>query len=113
MIPDAKSLEIIKSTISVNSLIAILDPVNISSAGSRISSEGLEHEIERDLFPLITVLTPNLDEACYFANIDPDNESNDDLKVLKEADKRRMEGIFFWALEFWRCKTRWPYCDVS
>ena len=94
MIPDAKSLEIIKSTISVNSLIAILDPVNISSAGSRISSEGLEHEIERDLFPLITVLTPNLDEACYFANIDPDNESNDDLKVLKEAAETIIKKMY-------------------
>jgi site-specific DNA-methyltransferase (adenine-specific) len=26
--------------------------------------------------------------------------------------KRRMEGIFFWALEFWRRKARWSYCNV-
>jgi len=85
MIPDIKTLDIIKSTILKYNLIAILDPVNISSVGGRLSSEGFEHEVERELFPLITVLTPNLDETCYYANMELNNKTIDDLDILKEA----------------------------
>ena len=60
MIPDMKSLEIIKDVIDAHRLTVVLDPVTISSAGERISSEGFELEIERDLLPSVTVLTPNL-----------------------------------------------------
>jgi len=85
MIPDNKSLDIIKNIISAKKLIAILDPVYISSAGQRISSEGLEHEIERDLFPLIKVLTPNIDEASYFANNDLTNITFNDVGGSKRS----------------------------
>ena len=85
MIPDNKSLDIIKNTILTHNLIAVLDPVNISSVGERLSSEGLEHEIERDLFPLVTVITPNLNEASYFANKELNNKTLDDIGFLKDA----------------------------
>ncbi len=85
MIPDNKSLEIIKNTILTHNLIAVLDPVNTSSVGERLSSEGLEIEIERDLFPVVTVLTPNLDEASYHANKDLKNITSDDFGYLKDA----------------------------
>jgi len=85
MIPDNKSLDIIKNTIRTHNLIAILDPVNTSSVGKRLSSEGLEIEIERELFPLVTVLTPNLDEASYYANRDIKNVTSDDIQPLKDA----------------------------
>ncbi|MHA1507771.1 MAG: bifunctional hydroxymethylpyrimidine kinase/phosphomethylpyrimidine kinase [Promethearchaeota archaeon] len=95
MIPDNKSLDIIKNTILTHNLIAVLDPVNISSVGERLSSEGLELEIERDLFPLVTVLTPNLNEASYFANKELNNKSLDDIGFLKDAAEiilRKMYG---------------------
>jgi len=59
MIPDIKSLDVIKHSILTHNLIAVLDPVSTSSVGERLSSEGFELEIEKDLFPLVTVLTPN------------------------------------------------------
>jgi hydroxymethylpyrimidine/phosphomethylpyrimidine kinase len=89
MIPDNKSLDVIKNTILTHNLTAVLDPVSISSVGERLSSEGLEHEIERDLFPLATILTPNVEEASYFANIELNNKTIDDIEVLKKA----AEGI--------------------
>ncbi|MHA1234565.1 MAG: bifunctional hydroxymethylpyrimidine kinase/phosphomethylpyrimidine kinase [Promethearchaeota archaeon] len=95
MIPDNKSLDIIKNTILTHNLIAVLDPVNISSVGERLSSEGLELEIERDLFPLVTVLTPNLNEASYFANKELNNKTLDDIGFLKDAAEiilRKMYG---------------------
>jgi len=85
MIPDNKSLDIIKHTILTHNLIVVLDPVNTSSVGKRLSSEGLEHEVERELFPLISVLTPNLDEASYYANRDIKNITSDDIVSLKDA----------------------------
>jgi len=94
MIPDIKALGIIVETVKKYELLAVLDPVSVSSAGARISSEGLEHEVERDLFPLITVLTPNLDEACYYANMELNNKTIDDLEVLKEAAETIIKKMY-------------------
>jgi hydroxymethylpyrimidine/phosphomethylpyrimidine kinase len=94
MIPDVKSLDIIKNTILTHNLIAVLDPVIISSVGERLSSEGLELEIERDLFPLVTVLTPNLDEASYYSNMELNNKTIDDLEVLKEAAEAIIKKMY-------------------
>ena len=94
MIPDNKSLDIIKNTILTHNLIAVLDPVNVSSVGERLSSEGLELEIERELFPLVTVLTPNLDEASYYANMELNNKTIDDLEVLKKAAEAIIKKMY-------------------
>ena len=94
MIPDAKSLDIIKDAIIAHNLTAVMDPVNISSVGERLSSEGLELEIERDLFPLITVLTPNLDEASYYANKNLENKTLDDLELLKDTAKTIIKKLY-------------------
>ena len=94
MIPDAKSLDIIKHAIVDHNLTVVLDPVTISSVGERISSEGLELEVERELFPLATVLTPNLEEASYYAHRDLANKSLDDLEFLKEAAKAIIKKMY-------------------
>ena len=94
MIPDIKSLDIIKNTILSYNLIAVLDPVYISSAGERLSSEGFELEIERDLFPFVTVLTPNLEEASYYANIYLNNKDCDNLNVLKKAAETIIKKMY-------------------
>jgi len=94
MIPDIKSLDVIKNTILSHNLTAVLDPVNISSVGERISSEGLELEIERELFPLVTVLTPNLDEASYYANMELRNKTIDDLGILKKAAETIIKKMY-------------------
>jgi hydroxymethylpyrimidine kinase/phosphomethylpyrimidine kinase len=87
MIPDAKSINIVKNVIVHHMLTVVLDPVSISSVGERLSSEGLELEIERDLFPLAKVLTPNLQEASYYANRELANKTLDDLEFLKDTAK--------------------------
>lgn len=94
MIPDAKSLDIIKDAIFAHNLTAVMDPVNISSVGERLSSEGLELEIERDLFPLVTVLTPNLDEASYYANKNLENKTLEDLELLKDTAKTIFKKLY-------------------
>ena len=70
MIPDVKSLKIISNHIKKYNLFTVLDPVSISSAGPRLSSEGLEQEIENNLFPLVKILTPNLSEARFYSKME-------------------------------------------
>jgi len=94
MIPDIKSLDIIKHSIVTHDLTAVLDPVSISSVGYRLSSEGLEHEIERELFPFVTVLTPNLEEASYYSNIDLNDKTTDHLEDLKKAAEEIVNKMY-------------------
>ena len=93
MIPDNKSLQIIRETIINYDLIAVLDPVTISSAGFRLSSEGLELEIERDLFPYITILTPNLEEAKFYSHLDI-SDGVIDFELLKQISKNIGQNLY-------------------
>lgn len=94
MITDIKSLEIIKNAIISYNLIAILDPVSISSAGERLSSEGLEFELERDLFPYITILTPNLSEANFYAHMEVRNDITKNLDQLQLIAKNITKSLY-------------------
>jgi len=85
MIPDTKALDVIVDIVRKHELIVVLDPVSISSAGERLSSEGLELEIERSLFPYIKILTPNINEASFYANRDLLNKNTENIAELKEA----------------------------
>ena len=85
MIPDIKSLDLIVNYIKKYDLVAVLDPVSISSAGERLSSEGLEIEIEKRIFPVIKILTPNISEASFYSNIDFKNITMKNIDKLKEA----------------------------
>ncbi len=85
MIPDTKALDIIVDVVRKHELIAILDPVSISSAGERLSSEGFELEIERSLFPYIKILTPNISEAGFYANRNLSNKTIENIAELKDA----------------------------
>ncbi|MFW9828838.1 MAG: bifunctional hydroxymethylpyrimidine kinase/phosphomethylpyrimidine kinase [Candidatus Thorarchaeota archaeon] len=68
MIPDVKALDIIVEKIKKYNLKVVLDPIYYASAGERLSIEGLELEIERNLFPYVRVITPNLSEASYYSD---------------------------------------------
>ncbi len=90
MIPDAKTIDILIEYIKNYKLFVVFDPISVSSAGSRISSEGLELEIERDLFPLIKILTPNVNEGAYYSNLDLTNTTSD---VIREAAEILLEKL--------------------
>jgi len=94
MIPDVKALDIIVDVVRRYELTVILDPVSISSAGERISSEGFEIEIERNLFPYVKILTPNINEASFYANRDLLNRTEEDIVELKEAAKLLVRKLY-------------------
>jgi len=45
----------------------VLDPVMVATSGDRLLDRDAEHIIRRDLVPLATLVTPNLDEAAILA----------------------------------------------
>jgi len=85
MIPDNESLKIVINFIKKYDLSVIYDPVTISSAGSRLSDEGLEKKIEKELFPYVKILTPNIFEAIYYSGMKIDDLSQKNLFELKKV----------------------------
>jgi len=93
MIPDVRALDIIVESVKKYELFAVLDPVSVSSASARISSEGLELEIERDLFPHLKILTPNVNEASFYANTELLNGHENDIEELKKVAQILMKKM--------------------
>ncbi len=98
MIPNADSLKVIVEKLKEYNLTAVLDPVTISSAGKRLSEINLEDQIREELLPLITVITPNLNEARLYSKMDiPSKQLNKDnvkkmgLKILEKMFDERNE----------------------
>lgn len=61
----------------------ILDPVMISTSGSRLLREDAVKCVIHDLFPLTTLLTPNIQEAEYLSGIPIHGEN----EIKKAADR--------------------------
>lgn len=47
----------------------VLDPVLVNGQGQKIVAEDAIHAYRQDLLPLASIITPNLDEACYLAEV--------------------------------------------
>ncbi len=94
MIPDVKALDIIVDFIKKYNLNVILDTVSVSSAGERLSSERLELEIERILFPYAKVITPNIVEAAFYSNRNLSNDKEKDIESIKEVAEILLNKLY-------------------
>ncbi|MHA1782165.1 MAG: bifunctional hydroxymethylpyrimidine kinase/phosphomethylpyrimidine kinase, partial [Promethearchaeota archaeon] len=94
MIPDLEALKIISDTIDSNEIIAVLDPVSISSAGKRLSSEGMEDHIKTELFPRVQIITPNVNEASHYSGMDLTNLRINDIEKARSAGKVILKQMF-------------------
>jgi hydroxymethylpyrimidine/phosphomethylpyrimidine kinase len=94
MIPDKKSIEIITKYIVKYNLYAVLDPVSISSTGKRLSIKGLEEELEKMLFPLVRVLTPNFYEAAFYSNINITDLKLNSVNKIKECADLLLKKLY-------------------
>nr|WP_302831713.1 bifunctional hydroxymethylpyrimidine kinase/phosphomethylpyrimidine kinase [uncultured Bacteroides sp.] len=63
--------------------IVIYDPVMISTSGRRLMTEETIQTIKDELFPLCTLITPNLDEASFLLN-----QTIMDIKTMESAARR-------------------------
>jgi hydroxymethylpyrimidine/phosphomethylpyrimidine kinase len=61
----------------------VLDPVMVATSGDRLIAPNTQQEIVRQLFPLATLVTPNLDELSWLTETEVANADS-----LQEAGKK-------------------------
>ncbi|RJQ50015.1 MAG: bifunctional hydroxymethylpyrimidine kinase/phosphomethylpyrimidine kinase [Nitrospiraceae bacterium] len=64
----------------------VVDPVTVSSTGVLLLQEGAPDAVKKYLFPLATVITPNIYEASVFTGVDIRNESDMEKAMIKLRD---------------------------
>lgn len=69
MLPGAAIVQLAAEAIQRWQLKAVLDPVMVSSSGTVLVDPETKEIMKTALFPIITLLTPNLDEAAAFTGI--------------------------------------------
>lgn len=69
MIPDAQSARIIIDTIGHLHVPIVCDPVMFSTSGTQLMSDECIDAIKRGLFPLCTLVTPNIPESERLAGV--------------------------------------------
>ena len=64
----------------------VYDPVMVSTSGRKLMSDETIEEIKRELLPLVTLITPNLDEASVLTD-----KSIHNIHEMQEAAKRLVD----------------------
>jgi hydroxymethylpyrimidine/phosphomethylpyrimidine kinase len=80
MLFSAPTIETVASFLERHRVPLVVDPVMMASSGARLLQPDAERVLVELLFPLATVVTPNLLEACVLA----------DLPYSEEADRREL-----------------------
>jgi hydroxymethylpyrimidine/phosphomethylpyrimidine kinase len=68
----------------------VLDPVMISSSGTRLASEEATEAIKSLLFPLAALVTPNLDEAAALTG---EARATDEAGMVRQAERLMRLGV--------------------
>ena len=86
MIPEQTSAQIIVERLSSLHVPIVCDPVMVSTSGTPLMSEECRLFVAKNLFPLCTLITPNMPEANYLSvtstkinNLTSTNHANGDL----------------------------------
>jgi len=67
MLPDTDAVRIVADVIQTRDLSnVVLDPVCVATSGDALTTDSVPAEMMRRLFPLVTVITPNIPEAEMF-----------------------------------------------
>lgn len=94
MIPQLSSAKIIVDKLSSLHVPIVCDPVMVSTSGTPLMSEECRLFVAKYLFPLCTLITPNIPEANYLAEIPMKEKSitlSEDSKVA--VNEQKTEGI--------------------
>jgi hydroxymethylpyrimidine/phosphomethylpyrimidine kinase len=83
MLFSAVIVECVASFLAAHRVPLVVDPVMVSSSGARLLQADAERALVRAVFPLATVVTPNLHEACVLAGVPYDERA--DRRRLAEA----------------------------
>ena len=74
----------------------VLDPVMVSTSGSRLIDEPAAEAIRTHLFPLATVLTPNIPETEYLTGLEIGSEA-DFAGAAVAMSQQRVRAVLFKA----------------
>lgn len=72
----------------------VVDPVLVDGQGRRIVSEETMMAYRTVLFPMATVITPNLDEACWLADMETIQEITDFEEAARRLYAYGVRGVF-------------------
>ena len=65
MLHDPEVVRVVVKAIARHHMLqVVLDPVMVATSGDRLMADETVHVLVQELFPLVTVITPNLDEAA-------------------------------------------------
>jgi len=90
MIPCVESARIIVKFIKQFGLPTVCDPVMISTSGTQLMSDECVEYIKKELFPLCTLVTPNIPEALRLSN----TEGEYDLEKTGHALVKEYNAAF-------------------
>ena len=75
MVSSAEIIEVIADRLSAwNAQNIVVDPVMVATSGARLIAEDAAEALTRRLFPLATVITPNIPEAMALLDYEVDSE---------------------------------------
>lgn len=87
MLASAEIVEAVADSIEAHALgRVVVDPVMIATSGDRLLDPGAEHAIAHRLLPLVTLVTPNLDEAALLVG-----DSVDSVADMERAAHQLVE----------------------
>jgi hydroxymethylpyrimidine/phosphomethylpyrimidine kinase len=69
MLPDADCVHAVADALRGCAAPIVLDPVMVATSGAKLSESGAVQAMRRELFPLATLLTPNIPEAQALTGI--------------------------------------------
>lgn len=84
MVADAAVINAIASALSGSDIPLVVDPVMVAASGDRLIDDGAEAAIVERLFPIATIVTPNIPEAAVLAG-EPEAQS---VAEMEEQAKR-------------------------
>lgn len=85
MIPCVESARIIADFASRYRVPTVCDPVMISTSGTQLMSDECVDYIQKELFPLCTLITPNIPEALRLTGLTGEYQSEEIGKTLVSA----------------------------
>ncbi len=89
MLHNKDAVKVVSETLpSFQQISIILDPVMISTSGSKLLEDDAIRTIMDELFPKATLLTPNIPETEYLSGIKINNEAD----ILRAARKLQEKG---------------------
>jgi hydroxymethylpyrimidine/phosphomethylpyrimidine kinase len=83
MLFSARIIEAVANFLVEHQVPLVVDPVMVAASGAKLLEDDAVDVLVRELFPLATVVTPNLHEACALAGVPYDDSA--DRRTLAET----------------------------